>query len=554
MISHFEITAGGPRQRRTEIKPNVIDRIASAISPSWALRRQIARQRLERIGQLQQNFIRGFEAVESDRTRYGMNFTGADTNSFIKDGSESLRQHVRYMEFQTGFVSGPISRLVNNIVGSGFQFQARVKGSSLSVADSTAEKINNQIEGACKRWFKQSDKRLMWNFGTMTRIVQGALTRDNGVLVVGRKSNRNGRIIPYCQDLYEVDRLRTPVGEITNPKIINGVEYDQEGVPVRYYVLKRHPGDCISGIGLKADDFEEIPAFFPNGSRKVMHLFSPIRPEQLFGFSKFASALKDLQDIDRTREAEILALLEDACLFGSVKTPSPMQFQQGQTAQTAVTDSHGRPVHEFSPNKWYYLPPGSEIDVHSPQRPNDGLADFLNFLSAGPANALDIPPEVLSQNWQGMNYSNARTVLLQFYLVCRISQKFLMDYYCEPTYECVLNDLIAFGKVQAPKFITNRDDYMAHAWIPPGWQWVDPLKEAQANTEELESNSESLPRIWASKGEDWEEQLEIQARVLAKKKELEAKYEVQFPGKTTSTPTDTADEPDNQPRDLRVIK
>lgn len=553
MISHFEITAGGPRQRRVEIKRNLIDKLAAAVSPSWALKRQIARQRLERIGQLQANFVRGFEAIDGDRTRYGMNYTSSDTNSFINDGSASLRQHVRYMEFQTGFVSGPISRLVNNIVGTGFQFQARIKAADVGLSESTVDKTNSAIERNFRIWAKQADKRLLQHFGYLMRTIQGALIRDGEVLVIGRKSNRRNRLIPYCQDVYEIDRLSTPIGEITNPRIRNGIEYDAEGVPLRYYILKRHPGDTLS-VQPRADDYDQIDAYWPNGAKKVMHLYAPIRPEQLRGFSQFASALKDFQDLDRYREAEILAALEDACLVGIVKSSNPMQWQQGQTAQTTITDSHNRPVHEFAPNKWYYAQNADEIDIHGPKRPNDGLAAFVQHLLTGPANALDIPPEVLSQNWQGMNYSNARTVLLQFYLVCKISQQFLKDYYCEPTYECVLRDLIAFGKVSAPKFISNPNDYMAHVWIPPGWQWVDPLKEAQANTEEMDSGAETLPRIWASKGEDWEEQMEIQARVLAKRKELETKYDVQFPSKSSpSAPPDNQDEPSNQPR-FEVIK
>jgi len=44
-----------------------------------------------------------------------------------------------------------------------------------------------------------------------------------------------------------------------------------------------------------------------------MHLFNPVRPEQSQGYSAFGAGLKDYQGLDRYREAEIYARLEDAC-------------------------------------------------------------------------------------------------------------------------------------------------------------------------------------------------------------------------------------------------
>jgi capsid protein len=167
----------------------------------------------------------------------------------------------------------------------------------------------------------------------------------------------------------------------------------------------------------------------------------------------------------------------------------------------------------------------------------------------GPANALDIPTEVMTQNWHGLNYSNARTILLQLYMVCRIRQKYLIDYYASPTYECVLSEMIASGKVRADRFYAYRDEYSAHTWIAPGQAWVDPDRETSGIDRELNNNTENLARVWARKGEDWEEQLEIEARILKKKKELEAKYDVAFPKlqNDQGVKDDKAEEPGAQP-------
>ena len=474
---------------------------------------------------------RGFEAVSGDRFRQDFMGTSQNADSFITGGGvDALRQHVRYMEFQTGFVRGPISRIVNNVVGSGFQFQSRVRSSGkLTISDASADRLNSSIESGFAAWCKQADIRMMHQFWVMCRLVEGSLIRDGEVLVIGRKSARPGRMIPYCQQVCEIDRLRTPPGEISNPRVRNGIRYDAEGVPEAYYILKNHPGDSL-GIGFRADDYEEIPAFFDNGTRKVLYLYNPIRPEQLRGFSMFGPALKDFQDLDRYREAEIMAALEDACLTGFVKSDPSMAFRDGYAPDT---DSFGNRIHEFAPNQWHYLNPGEDVTIHSPKRPNDAFKDLTEQLMMGPANALDIPPEVLSQNWHGLNYSNARTILLQLYMVCRIRQKYLIDYYCDPTYDVVLSDMVALGHVRMNDWYAKKEEYSAHQWVCGGWPWIDPQKEAQGISIELENGTENEARVWARKGEDWEEMLEMQARILRKRKELEEKYEVKFPAVAT---------------------
>jgi lambda family phage portal protein len=417
-------------------------------------------------------------------------------------------------------------------VGTGLTFQSRVKaddGYKLNlqpnITDKQAEQFNPAVEFYFKEWCKKADSRLVSNFFELQRLVMGALIRDGEVLAVGRKSNRKDRLIPYCIDLYEIDRLMTPIGEINNPKITGGIEFDDEGAPLKYYISKVHPGSSVAMTRAKGD-FYEIDAYNQNGTKKVMHLFNPVRPEQIRGFSELASSLKDIQDMDRYREAEIYSALEDACLTGFVTTENPAMFQQNYT-EDAESPEYEK-LHEFAPGKFSYLRPGEDIKIHSPNRPNSQFGEMVNQLLRGPSNALDIPPEVLSQNWQGMNYSNARTVLIMFYLSCRIRQQHLIDHFCSVAYESVARELIAKGLVPAEGFQTRSSDYLKHIWIPCGWQWIDPVKEAKGKEIEMNNNFETLTSILAGQGKDFEETMETRAMELKKIKELEEKHGVKM--------------------------
>jgi lambda family phage portal protein len=539
-----------------------LNKFLSAVAPGYALRREVARRRLDRLGDLAPR-RRSFEAVQGGRLRYDF-LSPKNSADAALSGADSVRQHVRQLEYNNGFVSGPIRRIARNVVGAGIRFQSRVRPDANNylpfprITQDMADRFNFQVERAVGLWIKQADKRLISNFYEIQMQVSMALERDGEVLAVVRNSARPDRIIPQCIEVLEIDRLQTPIDEIHNPRIRNGIQYDAEGVPEAYLVHKTHPGETLSPAMIRnSGDIEEIPAFAPNGTRKVLHLFEPVRPEQSRGYSPAASGLKDYQDLDRYREAEIYARLEDACLTGFVTSQDPTCWQANwATQQTGGTDGDGlaRAVHEFAPGQWNYLNPGEDVKIHEPSRQNQNLDDFVNHLLRGPANAWDIPPEVLSQNWAGMNYSNARTVLLQFYLSCRIRQWYLVHHFCEPVYHAILRQLIAQGIVQAPGFDRRADDYARHAWVLPGWQWVDPTKEATGKQIEVDNLFETLSDVCASKGKDFEETIETRAQELRKMKDLEEKYGIQFKGQMSEVGGQKSDDEDPDDDDVRHIR
>jgi lambda family phage portal protein len=497
--------------------------------PERALKRSIALSRFERLEK-----FRSMDAVGGGRSRFSFPSTSMNMDSAVADNIVGLREQIRNFELENGNISGAFRRLKKNVVGRGIRLNAEIVGDppeskeSLKISDAQAEAANTASEKNFKIWNRQADKRLMLPFygsGGIQGIVEHALIRDNECLVVGRTSARLDRLIPYCLEVLEADRLQTPPGEISNPEVENGMHFDFEGVPKSYYVLKEHPGSTISG--LRDDDFEEIPAYNDNGTKKVMFLFNPIRPEQTRAFSLMASALKDVQDADRYMDAEKLAALEDACLVGTITT----EDSEGWDGDNVDGKKYDR-MHEFSPNEVKYLSPGEKLEMHRPERPGKNFESFIEQIWSGPANSLDIPPEVFLQKWKGMNYSNARTVLLQFYATCRERQEFLINNLNRPVYENVFSAFVAKGKVSAPIFYSRKDDWLEHSWIAPGWQWVDPKKEADGKATECELGTENISDIILAQGEDPRVKFERRAKEKQWIKNLEVKYGVElFPKK-----------------------
>lgn len=497
--------------------------------PEWALKRSIARARLARLEK-----FRSLDAVSGERQRFRMSSTSQNINSEVADNIVGLREQIRRYELENGNVSGPFRRLKKNVVGHGIRLNAEITGDDPSskeipkITKDQAEVANHKVEKLFNVWNREADKRLMLPFygsDGIQGIVEHALARDNEAIVIGRVSSRVDRIIPYCLEVLESDRLQTPPEEIGNPQVENGIRFDAEGAPAAYFILKDHPGNTMSAV-FNNQNFEEVPAYNPNGTKKVMFLFNPIRPEQTRAVSLMASALKDIQDADRYMEAEKLAALEDACLFGTVKTDDPGGWDSLSNTPSN-NDKYDR-IHEFAPNEIKYLFPGEELDVHRPERPGGQFESFINQIWRGPANAMDIPPEVFLQNWKGMNYSNARTVLLQFYATCRERQRFLVNNLCWHVYDNVFRWFLLKGLIQAPSFFSRKYDWLQHSWITPGWQWVDPAKEASGKETEVNLGTENISDIIRAQGEDPEVKLERRAREKRRIRDLEEKYDIKM--------------------------
>jgi lambda family phage portal protein len=507
-----------------------IDKAINYFAPTLALKRYAARQAYATLTKpLSETEQRAFEVVQGARYRDDWTNSTQDADSANVNNLQALRNMVRDLSHRSGIVSGPLKRLTNNVVGHGIRPQARVKEDgefdgaegAQKITEKRAERFNYQVEKAWRRWYKVSDSALKQNFYEQQGLAFRAMIGDGEVLAVLRSSARKDRMIPLCVELVEIDRLTTPMSEISNPSIRNGIEFDTEGVPIRYFVLKRHPGSTgvISRISL--NDYEILDAFGANGLKKVIHLHDILRPGQSRGYTPFAAGLADIHDLSRYREAEIVAARIGACLAAFIKKP-----QAYNTWNNKGTNTDGQKISQFEPGMVKYLNPGEEVDTFNPSRPNPAAADFMKQLIQWAANAVDMPYEVFANDWKDLNYSNARTVLLQAYLAFGVYQNHLVNHLCIPVWENFVSDCVAADVVKADGFGFRKDDYFRSSWITPGWKWVDPEKESNAATNDLNNLIDTLANVLAGKGDDWEETVEQRAKEIAKVKELEKKYNI----------------------------
>ena len=84
-------------------------------------------------------------------------------------------------------------------------------------------------------------------------------------------------------------------------------------------------------------------------------------------------------------------------------------------------------------------------------------------------------------------------------------QSYLIDHLLTPVYEEWLDWMALQNRlpVSPQDYAKSPEAYQRHIWVRPGWDWIDPLKEASANRVALETCQTTLQEICASKGKDW---------------------------------------------------
>ena len=104
------------------------------------------------------------------------------------------------------------------------------------------------------------------------------------------------------------------------------------------------------------------------------------------------------------------------------------------------------------------------------------------------------------------NYSNSRLALLEFRRCIEAYQHAVMVWQiCRRVWARWMDVAVMAGALDLPGYEGRRREYVACAWLPPRWDWVDPLKDARAEIEQIEAGLKSRTQALAERGYDAEQ-------------------------------------------------
>ncbi len=412
----------------------------------------------------------------------------SNVNDIINVSSPIIRTRVRQLIRDFPYLSRAVNLVVDYVVGTGIQFQAK----NTNATGKLNPKRNTQIEDAFKFWSDDADISGRQSFYELMRLTKRQDVEAGEFLVQKMRVKRSGKYMPFCLRVIEPDWLTSHsdckyfASALTGNEIYQGIEYSkQTGERVFYHMMD--PDGWGNAIKIPAAD--------------ILHGFDTLRPNQLRGISPFAPGLLLANDLQSVIDAEIDASKMASKWLAMVTTDNPVGRQLGLTVDPA-TD---KKIEELENAIIEYLRPGEKIEMVANPRPGTNFGPFVRLILTMLSVTTNIPYEMLTGDYQGLNFSTGKMVRTDFAQQLRPTVARHVRQYCVPIARAFMDEAVLFGKLSLPGYFVNPWPFWKFDWQPPGMESIDPGRETKARIDEIKARIRSPQEIIKSRGRDPEE-------------------------------------------------
>jgi len=468
-----------------------LDTLALQVAPGFALRR--IRDR---------NVVHLFNRFLRDDRFGGRRYRGAsqgrlDTENVIGGSADfflesdfsrrEMVERARQLERDNVIASSLLDRAEEQVIGTGIKPQARTED----------PEWNKRAEELFTEWAEErADVRELSTLWDLQRLWYRSNKRDGGAFVV--------KLARGSLQSLEADQIAAPHGTEFLPTMVDGVETDRFGKPIRFHViddfavekLQGHRQSTAARVVVSAEDMLYHPRIKRVGQTR--------------GESVFAQSFWLFEQLDGTLEATTVAARMAACL-GLIYTTEYDHFKS--LKKEKGRDGIERPEFSMEPGFQKTLRPGEKVEQVKPEHPSQNMQEHMVLIGRFVGLPLGLPLELSFMDFSRTNFHSARSALKVAERSFRCSQRRLIARILRPIWRWKIKSFVREGLLE------ERPDMLSHRWIPPGWPYLDPVKEAQGQLLSLDMGTTTLSEIAASLGMDWEQLLEQRKLEIAKMRE-----------------------------------
>lgn len=427
-----------------------------------------------------------------------------------------------------------IDSMVKNVVGPGLRPQPQIAYDAAGISKAQAKELSRLMRANFKQHAKCIDFEGKLRFNSMQRLAFRQLLESGEFIAVRRyidPSERKWAEYGSCWQLLEPDHLATPPNNEQNPNIRSGIEFNDRGEVVAYWISKKHPGDSSAYRVSSQLEFNRIPAYDEQGRPLVLHKFIKLRPNQSRGVPLLAAIIETLLNLKQAVGNELIALLASSCLAYFIETQDPagdvMKALDGYNTRTKPDGTTTiDAVERMVPGGVLRLFPGEKANAFMPNRPAPTFKDYIMFSMRWAGSAAGIPYEKFTHDWSNTTYTSGRMSEIDFGGIVDVHQQEFSESFCEPIWELSVEEQMLRGHLPVLRNWERRRSIWTDArWIVPVRPWVDPLKDVTAKGLALEYNLTTLSIECDALGLDWEEVLEQHHNEEMMKLEHMAEYQ-----------------------------
>lgn len=498
--------------RSVTVRENLVDRLVRYFDPIKAHARLTARLQSGMVGAMLGGYV---GTSRSDRALSGWRTAVGSPDTDILTDLQTLRDRSRWLARNSPLGGGAINTTVTNVVGGGLKLQARIDRDMLGMSDEQADAWEALVEREFGLWAKYCDAMRVLSFGWLQELALRSALESGDVFAVLPYIAKATSPYGLSVQLIEADRVTNPDNAQDSKAIAGGVERDQYGAPVAYHIQNTHPGETYA-MGAKTE-WTRVRAYGDaSGRRQVIHLFRVIRPGQVRGVPFLAPVIRELKQISRYTDAELMAAVISGMLTVFVKSDGGGDSPLAPMSPTEETGAaSGDADIKLGNGAVVGLAPGEDITTVNPSRPNANFDPFFEAIVKQIGLSLEIPKEVLLKHFTA-SYSAARAALLEAWKFFRNRREWLAENFCQPIYEAFLQEAIANDRIPAPGYFSDpiiREAYCRAEWIGPAKGMINEKDEVEAAGLRIQYRLSTLDRETSElTGGDWETNIRQQQK------------------------------------------
>ena len=406
-----------------------------------------------------------------NRERVGLAPMGASADWHIRFEWQALHfmELARDVDRNDVVVGQGINRLVSNVVQQGFP-----------VDPQTGDNDLNQM--IMDRWHAWTQSKRLCHFGQTCSWKEIQQLTLRSTIVDGDMFNlltNKGSI-----DTVEGHRCRRPRNTIKN--VVFGILKNDDGQPQEVWLTKENIQpmqqlNLVSGI-------EKYPIYDGDGNLQVLHGVMRRRFSMTRGVTALAATFKTCGLHDDIQFAELVKRQVQSCIAFLREKPltnlSNLPSGTMGEAELRPNEHSVRLLQQIFPGMEVEGAPGEVLKAFSP---NVAGADFVShsmLILTFIAINLDLPVSVLLLDPSLTNFSGWRGAIEQARLRWREMQAWLIENLHRPVYEWKIRSWMAenspLGKALR-KAAMSGVNILSHIWHPPGWSYIEPLKDSQSD-------------------------------------------------------------------------
>ncbi|MBE7183835.1 MAG: phage portal protein [Methylobacterium mesophilicum] len=413
-----------------------------------------------------------------------------NVNSLVAAGGPKLLARTRELVVTNGYAANACEAFAANLVGDG------IKPSSL-IADPA---LRDEAQRLWLAWTDEADADGLTDFyGLQAMVAREMFVAGECFIRLRPRRPQDGLLVPLQLQLLQSEMLPFEKTEklASGDTIRCGIEFDRIGRRQAYHFRRRHPGDSTD----RSDPLGEtvrVPA------SEVLHVYRPLDAGQIRGLPHIAPAMVRLFLLDAYDDAELDRKKTAAMFAGFITKTAPEEAMVGEVADPSLGAGIG--TASLEPGTMQVLLPGEDIKFSSPADVGGGYEAFQYRTLLAVSAALGLPYHLVTGDVRQANYSSLRAELVEFRRRIEQLQHGTMAYQlCRPVWARWMDAAVLSGAIELRGYARAPARHRAVQWIPPRWDWVDPLKDIQAQVLAIDAGLLSRRKAVEATGYDIEE-------------------------------------------------